>query len=45
MKKSARNEAAKTTLSRVKKQMNLPRIAESAKQPDPKWTKPPEAEA
>jgi hypothetical protein len=45
MKKSARNETADTTLARVKKEMEIPRVAESAKQPLAKWTKPPTAEA
>jgi hypothetical protein len=45
MKKGARNEAATTTLSCVKKEMDMPRIAESAKRADTKLTKPPQAKA
>jgi hypothetical protein len=44
MKKIARNEAATTTLIRVKKQMEIPRIAESAKIPLTKLTKLPKAD-
>jgi hypothetical protein len=45
MKKIARNEAATATLARVKKQMEIPRKAESVKIPLTKLTKPPKAEA
>jgi len=39
MKKVARNEAATRTVSRVTKEMDLPRIAESAKRDNTKLTK------
>jgi len=41
MKKGAPNEAAATTLSRVKKEMARPRATESAKRAEAKLTKPP----